>query len=105
MFWTEREGEVMTPADVVTTAPGFPSRDEVTRHYEKASGFDLESLAYFIAFTYWKMACLSQGAVHRSLNGSAGGLQRDRTYDQRRSQQRVEDLFLEAEQAARRAGI
>ena len=105
MFWTESRDEVVKPAEIVTVAPGFPTRAEVTEHYRSVTGFDVSALPYFTAFSFWKMACLMEGSLHRSLAGAGGGLQLSRRPDLAEAARRVAAVFELAEAAAGRVGI
>ena len=105
MFWTESPDEVVKPAEIVTTAPGFPTRAEVTEHYRAVSGFDLDALPFHTALAFWKMACLQQGALHRSMTGTGGGMQVQRGTDVDESTRRITAVLELAEDAARKAGI
>jgi aminoglycoside phosphotransferase (APT) family kinase protein len=55
MFWSESPDEPVRPSKVITTAPGFPTRAEVTERYQSVSGFDISALSYYEAFCFWKM--------------------------------------------------
>jgi aminoglycoside phosphotransferase (APT) family kinase protein len=73
VYWNE-QGEQAVLAGVTPTAePGFPDRAEMKEFYAKASGRDLESLDFWIAFGYWKLACILQGVYHRYVGGAAAG--------------------------------
>ncbi len=73
VYWTD-PGEtsgVLGPAP--TTVPGFASRSEVRALYGARTGRSLDQLDYYIAFAYWKIACILQGVAARYLGGAAGG--------------------------------
>jgi aminoglycoside phosphotransferase (APT) family kinase protein len=55
-----------------TTAPGFPSRAELIERYGQATGRDLTQLDFYIAFAYWKLACILEGVYARYLAGAMG---------------------------------
>jgi aminoglycoside phosphotransferase (APT) family kinase protein len=44
--------------------------------YERASGRSLADLDFYVAFGYWKLACILEGVYARYLGGAGGG---DRT--------------------------
>ncbi len=48
-----------------TALPGFPSRAEVADRYAARSGRDLTQLGFYIAFAYWKLACILEGVFVR----------------------------------------
>jgi aminoglycoside phosphotransferase (APT) family kinase protein len=74
VYWTE-PGDGHTPLGVAppTTASGFSSRAELRHRYAERSGRDLGALDYYVAFGYWKLACILQGVLARYLGGAGGG--------------------------------
>ncbi len=48
-----------------TALPGFPSRAEVAERYADRSGRDLSELGFYVAFAYWKLACILEGVYVR----------------------------------------
>jgi aminoglycoside phosphotransferase (APT) family kinase protein len=48
-----------------TALPGFPSRAEVAERYAARSGRDLSGIGYYVAFAYWKLACILEGVFVR----------------------------------------
>jgi aminoglycoside phosphotransferase (APT) family kinase protein len=73
VYWTEAGDEAAIVGVTPTAVPGFPSRQEMQRRYERASGRDLERLNYYVAFGYWKLACILQGVYARYVGGAAAG--------------------------------
>jgi aminoglycoside phosphotransferase (APT) family kinase protein len=56
----------MPGAQLAATAlPGFPSRAEVAERYATRSGRDLSGIGYYVAFAYWKLACILEGVFVR----------------------------------------
>lgn len=55
-----------------TAAPGWPDRDEVATRYAERSGRSLEHLPYFVAFAYWRAACIGAGVYTRYREGNMG---------------------------------
>jgi aminoglycoside phosphotransferase (APT) family kinase protein len=41
--------------------------------YAERTGRDVGELDYYVAFGYWKLACILQGVGTRYLGGAAGG--------------------------------
>jgi len=73
VYWTE-PGDTAALAGVSPTAlPGFPSRAELVEQYAAVSGRDVSALPYFVAFGYWKLACILQGVYARYVGGAAAG--------------------------------
>jgi aminoglycoside phosphotransferase (APT) family kinase protein len=56
-----------------TSAAGFSSRQQVLERYAQSSGRDVGAVAYFMAFGYWKLACILQGVYARYLGGAGAG--------------------------------
>jgi len=73
VYWAEPGEE--TPALLVapTTLPGFPSRAEMRDRYAARSGRDVSDLDFYIAFGYWKLACILAGVFARYAGGASGG--------------------------------
>lgn len=77
--WTEPgEGGLahrMSPSSV----PGFPPRAELLERYAERSGRDVSKVDYYIAFSYWKSACIVEGVYARYLHGAldSGGVNLD----------------------------
>jgi aminoglycoside phosphotransferase (APT) family kinase protein len=52
---------------------GFPAADELVSRYAAASGRDVSDVAYFMAFGYWRLACILQGVYARYQAGASAG--------------------------------
>ncbi|MCY3947924.1 MAG: phosphotransferase family protein [Acidimicrobiaceae bacterium] len=52
-----------------TQAGGFASRSEMLDWYADASGRDLSQVDYYRAFSYWRLAAISEGVLNRYLRG------------------------------------
>jgi aminoglycoside phosphotransferase (APT) family kinase protein len=55
-----------------TAVPGFPTRAEVIAAYAERSGLDLSDIDYYVAFSYWKLACIGEGVYARYKSGAMG---------------------------------
>lgn len=64
-YWDEAGTRNGMFGQAVTTAPGFPTADAIVEAYASASGRDVSDLPYFIAFAYWKIAVIAEGAYRR----------------------------------------
>jgi aminoglycoside phosphotransferase (APT) family kinase protein len=72
VYWSE-PGDVTIPLiDAPTVVEGFPRRDELIERYATASGRDLSQVGYFMAFGYWKLACILEGVYGRYASGAYG---------------------------------
>jgi len=74
MYWAAPGEANSWLQDPPTQAPGFCTRAEVARRYAQRTGFDLSQLAYYEAFSWWKMACLVEGVAARVKAGASGGM-------------------------------
>ncbi len=55
-----------------TTAPGFWDRRQLADRYAEVSGRDLSQLDFYVAFAFWKLACIIEGVYSRYLGGALG---------------------------------
>ncbi len=58
-----------------TTASGFPNRADLLARYGEVTGRDLSGIDFYVAFAFWKLACILEGVYARYLGGALG--QRD----------------------------
>jgi aminoglycoside phosphotransferase (APT) family kinase protein len=81
---------------IPTALPGFPTRAELTERYGARSGLDLADVRYYVAFNYWKLACIGEG-VYARYRAGAMGEQRDVSLPVMEKKVRVlSELALEA---------
>jgi aminoglycoside phosphotransferase (APT) family kinase protein len=73
VYWAD-PGE-NSPALLVapTALPGFPRRAELAARYAEGAGRDVSALDFYIAFGYWKLACILEGVYARYAGGAMGG--------------------------------
>jgi len=76
VYWTEPDDDFPVPGPAPTSLPGFSTRTELAERYSERTGQDLSGLDYYIAFGYWKLACILQGVQARYAAGYGAG---DRT--------------------------
>jgi aminoglycoside phosphotransferase (APT) family kinase protein len=70
VYWAEEgESEMMGGLKAVTVSPGFPRRDEIVQLYASASGRDVRSLDWYLAFAYFKVGVISQQIYYRWYRG------------------------------------
>jgi aminoglycoside phosphotransferase (APT) family kinase protein len=72
VYWTEAGDPHPALLDAATTLEGFPSRAELVEAYARASGRDVSAVDYFVAFGYWKLACILEGVYARYKGGVMG---------------------------------
>jgi aminoglycoside phosphotransferase (APT) family kinase protein len=93
-------GDPRPLGDTPNLAPGFPSRAELLERYASRSGRDLRDIGFYVAFGYWKLACIIDGVYTRYAKGdmAADG------YDFQQLDEQVVRL-AEAADATLRSGI
>ena len=69
VYWTDPGDHASRPNDP-TGAGGFPSYDELLARYEARTGFDLSGIDYYVAFSSWRLAVISEGVYARYLHGA-----------------------------------
>jgi aminoglycoside phosphotransferase (APT) family kinase protein len=72
VYWAE-PGERAALGSAATLAAGFPSRADLVERYATATGRDLSQLSFYVAFAYWKLACILEGVYARYVAGAMGG--------------------------------
>ena len=95
VYWTDPGDEGAILGVTPTTVPGFPSRAEMRDRYAVASGRDLKDLDFYVAFGYWKLACILQGVYARYVGGAVAG-DRSSVDDFGRSVVRLAEMALGA---------
>ncbi len=73
VYWAEPSDGTALLGLSGTTAPGFASRKEVLEHYGSVSDLDISGVGYYMAFGYWKLACILQGVYARYVAGAGAG--------------------------------
>lgn len=72
VYWTGPDDDASAWANSVCTAPGFMNRADLAKRYGEISGRDISQLDYYVAFAYWKLACIIEGVYARYLGGALG---------------------------------
>lgn len=67
--WPRPGDEHVATTSATSMAAGFPERAELLATYESATGADLSSIDYYVAWANWKTACIVQGVYRRYLDG------------------------------------
>ena len=69
-------GSTATPANIrandPTSAGGFPTYDDLLERYSSRTGRDLSGIDYYVAFSCWRLAVISEGVYARYLHGAMG---------------------------------
>jgi aminoglycoside phosphotransferase (APT) family kinase protein len=72
VYWTEADDSHSMLLTAPTQVEGFLTRKEVLDRYAEASGRDLSHIDFYIAFGYWKLACIVEGVYARYVGGAMG---------------------------------
>jgi len=72
VYWTGPDDEASAWDGDATTAPGFWNRADLVNRYAEVSGRDVSQLDFYVAFAYWKLACILEGVYGRYLGGALG---------------------------------
>jgi aminoglycoside phosphotransferase (APT) family kinase protein len=67
--WSERSDPHPAVGAPSMTA-GFPTRAELVERYGARSGRDLSQIDFYVSFSHWKGACISEGVYARYLEGA-----------------------------------
>jgi aminoglycoside phosphotransferase (APT) family kinase protein len=69
MYWAQ----ATSSAQPVTAMPGFLTREELAARYAATSGRDVAQIGFYVAFAYWKLACIMEGVYVRYATHAMGG--------------------------------
>ena len=75
VYWTGPDDAMTSWTGASTTSPGFLNRADLADRYAAITGVELSQLDYYVAFAFWKLACILEGVYARYLGGALG--QRD----------------------------
>ena len=73
VYWADKGDNNPALGVAPTAVDGFPSRAELRQHYAALSGRDVSKLDFYVAFGYWKLACILEGVYSRYMAGAGGG--------------------------------
>ena len=98
VYWVAADGEGRH--NDPTSAPGFMSYAEVVDRYATKTGRDVSQIDYYVAFSSWRLAVISEGVYARYLHGAMG----DQVDEEALAlfKQGTEDLAAKALEAMRR---
>jgi aminoglycoside phosphotransferase (APT) family kinase protein len=101
VYWAEPGDELTALGDAPTLAEGFSSRADLQARYADLTGRDLSRLGFYVAFGYWKLACILEGVLSRWRHGAMGEELRAAADD---FVTRVDELAQAADKAATELG-
>lgn len=71
VYWSDPGEDQSRPNDP-TGIEGFPTYNELLERYATRTGRDLSNIGYYVAFSSWRLAVISEGVYSRFLNGAMG---------------------------------
>ena len=72
VYWGDADDPSFTRASAPTTVEGFPGPETVLARYAERSGRDTSQIDYYVAFGFWKLACIVEGVYARYVGGAMG---------------------------------
>jgi aminoglycoside phosphotransferase (APT) family kinase protein len=69
VYWA-RDGQDQLRSNDPSGAPGFPTYEELVHRYAARSGRVVDGIGYYVAFSSWRLAVISEGVYARYLNGA-----------------------------------
>ena len=72
VYWSQHGDEHNALPGAATALAGYPSRQDLLDRYAEISGRDLSDVDYYMAFGYWKLACILEGVYARYIGGAMG---------------------------------
>ncbi len=95
VYWPEPDDPNPPLGAAASSAPGFLGRQALRTRYAQRTGRNLRDLDAYVAFGYWKLACILDGVYARYRAGAMG----DDGYDWRLLEQQVPLLAKSAADA------
>ena len=71
VYWSD-PGEEQLRANDPTGIVGFPTYAELLERYANRTGLDLGDIGYYVAFSSWRLAVISEGVYSRYVAGAMG---------------------------------
>ena len=72
VYWSTGDAATSLRANDPTGADGFLSYPEVLDRYAMRTGRDLSEIGYYVAFSCWRLAVISEGVYARYIHGAMG---------------------------------
>jgi aminoglycoside phosphotransferase (APT) family kinase protein len=76
VYWghgSRADAALAAVADTPSSVSGFPPGDQLAESYARATGLDLSSLPWYVAFGYFKLAVVLEGIHYRFSHGQTVG--------------------------------
>ncbi len=71
--YAERDKVSLQFVSNASSAPGYPSTDEVVARYAERSGRDVSQLGWYVSFAFFKLAVILEGIYYRFSKGQTVG--------------------------------
>lgn len=71
VYWSDGPSSALRANDP-TPAGGFPSYASLVERYARTTGRDMSEIDYYVAFSCWRLAVISEGVYARYLHGAMG---------------------------------
>ncbi|MDA0370252.1 MAG: phosphotransferase family protein [Actinomycetota bacterium] len=71
VYWSDGPSSALRANDP-TPAGGFPSYASLVERYARTTGRDVSQIDYYVAFSCWRLAVISEGVYARYLHGAMG---------------------------------
>src|SRR4051794_24105688 len=72
VYWSTGDAATSLRSNDPTGAEGFLAYSDVLERYAKRTGRDLSEIGYYVAFSCWRLAVISEGVYSRYINGAMG---------------------------------
>ena len=72
VYWTGPDDEGSAWVGSSSSLPGFANRGDLLKRYADVSGRDVSGIDYYVAFAFWKLACILDGVYARYVSGATG---------------------------------
>lgn len=72
VYWDDGLAQTVVRTNDPTPAGGFPPYGELVERYATRTGRDMSEIDYYVAFSCWRLAVISEGVYARYLHGAMG---------------------------------
>ena len=72
VYWSDPGDDTPVTGGGATSLDGFLRRPQLLERYAEVTGRDLSGIDYYVAFGYWKLACIIEGVYARYIGGAMG---------------------------------
>jgi aminoglycoside phosphotransferase (APT) family kinase protein len=71
VYWSDGPSNALRANDP-TPAGGFAKYQDLVKRYAERTGRDVSAIDYYVAFSCWRLAVISEGVYARYLHGAMG---------------------------------